>query len=167
MYRLFCLVLLMFGTAMMLGGCAPKLAWEDNDAFADFLAIKDVNDSLAVTYLDFMSEGQIGSSISLDIRNSSNNKIGFPDDWGVRIYLKTDDVWMEVSNKTTYYQTHEIVLEPANDEFGSVGSTIANPDILNESNPVTIRVIVVGNIMNGDVLTDEQAAAYVDITLHP
>ncbi|HNT23828.1 MAG TPA: hypothetical protein PKM21_05650 [Anaerolineales bacterium] len=167
MHKLFWPVLILFGLVIVIGACTPRQAWEEDSAFVDFQSIRDVNDSLVITYLDDMSDGKIGSKVYLGINNCSNKEIWFPGNWGVRIYQKAEDGWVEIADQMISVQSQELILKPSGDEYGSVSSTVVRPDIYNNGDPIVIRIIVIGAVIRHGVVTDEQIAAYVDVTLQP
>lgn len=155
---------------LTMGACTHIEDDADEDPFAIFLNIKNVNQSLNLIYQDTLplNKGHIESKVFLDVRNYSDKRIWFPDDWGLKIYRSDNNSWVEIRDSMTSFQTEDIVLAPYGDEeLRDIGAPVVDPDIPNEGHPVTIRVVVIGNVMNGDVVTDEQAAAYVDITLQP
>ena len=168
MRRMIWYCLIIFFTAMGIGACVSRHGTKDTNSSSDFLAVKDLNESLRLTYVDYINEGHIKSRVFLEVRNYSNKSIWFPDDWGVKIYKEEKSDWVEIPNSITYIQSEDLILAPYGDkELRDIGAPGVDPEISNNGLPISIRVVVIGNTMKGDEISDEQVAAYVDITLQP
>lgn len=100
--------------------------------------------------------------IVVDVQNISSQRIIFPGDYGVKLFYKTDDEWVDVENRMLSPE-HEMVL-PLATEFPPGGAFGVIPYIPELSQPVTLRIAVIGHLENN---VQETVGAYVDIPLEP
>ena len=107
-----------------------------------------------------------GESISLMVRNISENQITFAPDFGARMFIRTDKEWVEVENKITY-KNDPSTLDPSDDWFvDKTVSPIVRPILSNDSVPYDIRVFIIGDLMeNGN--TSKKVGSYIDLKLNP
>lgn len=106
------------------------------------------------------------TSISLEIRNVSENQITSGPDFGVRIFIRTDKEWIEVKNKAGYeYQL--FTLDPTeNYDPRNTAAIGVRPDLPDNSISYRLRIFVVGNLMeNGK--GSKKVASFIDLELHP
>jgi hypothetical protein len=99
-------------------------------------------------------------SITLDIQNISNMQITADPDFGARIFVLTDDEWIEVKNKTVY-KNKPFTIDPL-----KLGALIVRPELPDYSITTKVRVFVVGTLIeNGK--ESKEVASYIDLTLNP
>jgi hypothetical protein len=98
----------------------------------------------------------------LKIRNLSPQEITFPGDYGVKLFYKKADDWIEVENQMRSPE-REVILPLANDFPGGAAIAIL-PCIPDMSQPITLRVAVIGHPENN---AQENIGAYVDVLLDP
>src|SRR3990170_4176891 len=101
--------------------------------------------------------------------NLSEYKIKFPGDYGVRIfrYDEDNDTWIAIENGAIYFPPGNTQVSPKGPDLPGVIGVGLWPILQNESQPIDIRVVVVGSVERDNVLTDEQVGAYIDLTLLP
>jgi hypothetical protein len=110
---------------------------------------------------------KIGDFVGLMVRNVSEKDLVFPNDFNVKIFTKENDSYIEISNKTAYPSSEEVVLEP-NPEFDAfkIHTLIVYPDIAVSDSTAYLRIFISGVLMeNGK--SSETVATYIDVTLYP
>jgi hypothetical protein len=81
--------------------------------------LTDVSSQLEIDY-------QMGPEIPLNgevqtwINNTTNNCISFPPDFGIKVFVKQDEDWLEVPNLVTYANKEPQVLKPKSDLFPTI-----------------------------------------------
>lgn len=100
--------------------------------------------------------------LTLQLINSSDKTIVFPDNFGVKVYEEKAGSWLEIQNKF-YNSGGSFSLPPKNLAPAGLPVTIL-PNIPGLSAPENIRIMVIGYI--GDI-NGEPVGAYVDIVLKP
>ncbi|MEW6403490.1 MAG: hypothetical protein AB1649_16965 [Chloroflexota bacterium] len=105
--------------------------------------------------------------VALLIRNISETGIVADADFGARIFLHSEDEWIEVQNKAVYPSTDPINLEP-NKEFDpmKVEELIVFPDLPDDSVVSQIRIFLVGTLVRNEK-ESETVATFIDMTLTP
>lgn len=121
---------------------------------------------LEITVPDGWNSFKTGDPISLLINNISDKQIISKQDFGVRIYVFTDDKWIEVDNNTVYIND-QITLNPnKNYDPTKIVSLFVLPDLPNHSTSSYIRIFIVGTVIENEKTTNE-IASYVNLELHP
>ena len=105
-------------------------------------------------------------SINLVIKVISSDQIWFKSDYGVRLFVYEDAKWDEVGNDENY-PTGNIILSPADNDAFKNGATVIWPRLPDSTKPVTIRIILVGNVYRDGKMTNEVTAGYIDVNLKP
>ena len=104
--------------------------------------------------------------ISLMIVNVSNNQITSRDDFHSRIFVLTNNRWLEVSN-TIIYAGNQIALEPNKEmDIDKTVGLIVAPDLRDTTKSYQVRIFVFGSTANSDQ-TKEELADYIDVNLSP
>ena len=87
-------------------------------------------------------------------------------DYGVHIYRYVDDKWEAIENRIDYPPGEKGVYPKDDQPFRGV-MLIVHPFILSNQ-PVTVRVVVVGNSYNeANGETGKKLGAFIDVTLEP
>jgi hypothetical protein len=157
-------VLLLVGILAILNKQTPQQFTTIND----LMAIEDMNDTILLSYLPYMTEQSGGKMYEL--RNYSDSRVEFPEDFGVRIFMKPgiQERWVEIKNDMTYS-----TMQGGNLILAAKGSDLArrivdiNPVLPNTGEPVTIRVFVTGKVLSFLSVPGRLVAAYVDFTVQP
>lgn len=104
--------------------------------------------------------------ITLDIVNISDNQITTGSDFEARIFVYTDNGWVEVKNKESY-EYEVLTLDPAEgyDPLKSV-ATVIFPELPDYSVTSYIRILVFGNLIENGQKT-KRVGSYIDLELHP
>lgn len=110
---------------------------------------------------EFLNSHKNGDPLSFQIINLSNATIVFPDNYGIKLFTKSNGTWVEIQNNT--YNAGGIFYLPTNDSYplGLVVNT--SPYILDLTTPVSVRAIIVGQKENDN----EQIGAYIDVLINP
>jgi len=107
-----------------------------------------------------------GESISLLVRNSSENQITLAPDFGTRMFIRTDKEWVEIENKITY-KNDPSTLDPSDDWYADkTVSPIVGRVLPDYSVQYDIRIFVNGDLMeNGKA--SKKVGSYIDLRLDP
>ena len=109
---------------------------------------------------------KIGDNLRLVLINSSNKGIVLPQDYGIQIYESIDEGWKLIENRFDY-PPGEKGINPREDQPSREVVLVLHPMVFSEQ-PVTIRVVVVGNYFDEvSGAKGEQVGAFIDITLEP
>jgi hypothetical protein len=112
---------------------------------------------------------KLGKSITFQIDNHSKDLIKFPSNYGIKIfrYDAIGENWIEIENITKYIPEGNRQVSPKGvDSLGYI-ITGAFPDLPLNSNPVDIRIVVIGTIYQNDIATNKIIGAYLDVTVQP
>jgi len=126
----------------------------------------DFSDYLEVSYWGQIPI-RIDKSIALDIQNTSMECIVFPHDFGVHIYANINGSWLEIPNSVQYPNQEDIILDPKGSFFSDSG-TVVHPiisSINKNSNPIRIRVVIVGRLCKDGTPTEKQVGGYIDLDI--
>jgi hypothetical protein len=140
-------------------------------SFDDLMAIEDMNETIRLSYHPYMTEQSEGKIYNLRLRNYSDSRVEFPVNYGVRMFITTgvQERWVEIKNDMNYYaptQGGNPILAVKGSDIPFMGiSTI--PVIPNHSEPVTLRIIVTGNVLSFISTPGKLVGAYVDIIVQP
>jgi hypothetical protein len=135
-------------------------------SFDDLMAIEDMNETIRLSDLPFMTEGMDSNLMAIGLRNYSDGRVEFPVNWGVRIFINNgiQSGWTEIKNDMTY-----TTIQGVNPILSAKGSNLAQtivniiPVLPNPGQPVTIRVFVTGNVLSFISTPGKLVGAYVDI----
>ena len=121
---------------------------------------------LEVTAPDGWNSFKTSKPVSLLIRNISDTQIVSDPDLGARIFVRTDNEWLEVLNKTVYLNS-PLTLEPnKNFDVTKTVSLFLLPDLPNVSVTSNVKIFVVGTLIE-DGMGSKKVASYIDLKLNP
>ncbi len=157
-----------------LAACSNKASKQKEDSFTKLLPIPtgDMNDEIKLS-LPGLERGfykpKIGEFITLVLNNQSNKTIVFPADYGLKMYLYNNEkqTWIEVKNLEKYSTEEYKQVSPIDEGSLSQILVSALPSLDKTSDPIDMRVMVIGTIYKDGTPTDKQVGAYTDITLQP
>lgn len=132
------------------------------------------NDLLELRVVTFSDSERIliGETISIWIENISHKTIVFPADYGSKIFSYDDSVntWWEVEDETIRSAEREITIYPETDlskeHINSTGFSI-HPVLVNSGKSITVRVVVIGEILEDNELSGRKIGSYIDIVFEP
>ena len=137
-----------------------------DDDFKQFISYEDVNSKIKFTMPDGLgNEYKIGGFVSLWLTNHTNNLIIFPPEYGLKLFIYNNGEWIQVENNMIYHPHEERHLLPK-DQNGFLKINCV-PIIRNHSEPVLLRVLVVGSVQDKISGDSERVAAYYDVKLYP
>jgi hypothetical protein len=103
--------------------------------------------------------------INLELKYNTQYEIVFPNDYNLKMFLQTDDHWVEIHEiPTIRLPEGNIVLSP-NALMPAVENIFVSPDLPDYNLKYYLRVYVIGTMNIND--EDIKVAAYADVTLHP
>ena len=146
--------------ALLLGACDAKPVLPPEFDFPP----EEINTRVQLAALSSLNTFQTHNSVQVVIEVISDDQIAF--DYDARIFIYQDQQWVEVENLTTYPEEKQI-LSPARGDPYKLGMTSVYPILPDPSRAVTLRLVVVGNIVRDGQITEEQTAAYIDVELRP
>lgn len=104
-------------------------------------------------------------SIDLELKYNSGNEITFPNDYNIRIFLRTSDGWDEIHEIPTIRLPEDDVVFSPDAKMTAVENIFISPDFPDYNLQYQLRVYVFGNMKTNDV--DVEVAAYTDFTVYP
>lgn len=99
--------------------------------------------------------------LTLLIKNHSPNTIVFPQDFGVKIFVRQGTEWQTIANNWGYPEGTNILPPDAVDPSGLL--FFVYPDMSGTSNPAFVRIVVIGKV-EGD---GNKVGAFIDIQYRP
>ena len=153
---------------IVLASCSSAINLAEQPSIATPVIGKDIQIGkyLEVTAPNGWNSFKTDDSISLEIRNISEGQISFGPDFGARIFVLSDQSWLEVKNKITY-KNYPLTLDPTeNYDPMKTGATIVQPELPDYTVPYDIRIFLVGDLIeNGKEA--RKVSSYIDIKLVP
>jgi hypothetical protein len=129
------------------------------------LPLQEMNTDLHLLAPVLENELKIGDLLFFHLFNTSNNIVTLPENYGVHIFKSIDGTWIPVIDEMTN--------PPGEKRIGANGSEtylfeslILDPNIYS-TEPVQIRVVVLGNFLKNNGKLGKETGAYVDVTLTP
>jgi hypothetical protein len=167
-------IIIVLSLLISLAACSNKESKQKEDSFTKLLPIPmgDMNDEIKLS-LPGLERGfykpKIGEFITLVLNNQSNKIIVFPPDYGLKMYLYNNEeqTWIEVKNLEKYSTEENKQVSPIDEGSLSQILVSALPSLDTTSDPIDMRVMVIGTIFKDGISTDKQVGAYTDITLQP
>ncbi len=95
------------------------------------------------------------------IYNNSSNAIIFPKDFGVNVLIQQGDKWSLLTNNWGYPEGTNTLFP--NDVYPGGLSFYVFPDMSGISDPVTVRIVVIGN----EIDSNDLVAAFIDVKYEP
>jgi len=111
---------------------------------------------------------RFGQDQAIIIMNESNESIMFKQGFNLKIYSYDyiEQEWVQIQNKVEYISENPLVLVPQKiNAENSFQDVTIKPDLEEKDLPITIRVLVTGNLYQNNEMTDYQVSAYTDIKL--
>lgn len=130
------------------------------------VSLDDANTQMELMAPEGWNTFKPGEHIVLAIKVISNNHIAVDCNLP-SVYLYLDQKWAEIDDLSTCIGETTQIIPPTKDDYFSMGSVDILPDLPDPSQAVTLRILVIGNIVRDGVITDEQTTAYIDVELTP
>ncbi len=142
---------------------ASFTAYSQNHLDGIDLQLNQMNADLALEAPPELSVFERGEELGLVLINNTMTPITLPADYGVHVYQSIDNKWKPIENWMDCGNEEKIIF-PISE--GPVIIAVL-PDIEMDDQPVTVRVVVVGNYLLDNGVAGDEVGAYVDITLQP
>ena len=154
-----------------ISGCgSPPLSNKEQE-FANIISIPydDLNDMLRLTIPRGLDDFKIGNSIDVELVNDSRDIILFSSDFGINLftYDVTTDKWVEIKNLVEYLPVGDYELHPMSNDSLDGPVISVYPELQDFTQSITIRVLIVGEVIREGTPTNVFAGSYIDITLSP
>jgi len=149
----------LFGSLLLSSCIAPELGNPIQ------IAEEYVNQQILIRAPAYANKFSTRDVVILELKYNSPNEIVFPNNYGLRIFEKTTDGWVEVKEKLTdRIPPGDIILSPTK-ELPVVQVVMLFPDLPDLGRKYSLRIYVVGQMnSNGKEI---EIAAFVDIVLQP
>jgi hypothetical protein len=101
--------------------------------------------------------------------NNTKNNIVLPSDNWIRILIfdKSTNKWIDVPNQMNYYPNENHILFPKTDESEGISGFSVYPNVINNSQPIEVRIVVRGETENWIPFVNKKVGAYIDLVLQP
>jgi hypothetical protein len=137
------------------------------DTFPDVgIPANEMNKRFIIVAPEAINNFTTNDTVDLVVEVISDDQILFGYDYGARMFIFENGDWVEVPSFVNYPDGKVLLTNSQNDPFKR-GYTFVSPTLSDPSKPVTLRIIVIGNIYRDEQITDEVAAAYLDVNLTP
>jgi hypothetical protein len=123
----------------------------------------EINTRLNLSAPAGLNTQKVGDIISIIVKVTSEDQVAFAKDFGARMFVNSNQKWIEVQNFMGYQDT-KTLLSRKDGEFGEADLSPVLPDPLKAT---TVRIFLVGNIFRDGKVTDQKTAGYIDINLTP
>ena len=153
---------------IVLSSCGPatSIAKQSSVPMPDIGAEIQQGKYLEVMAPDGWNTFKTNKIISLAIRNVSESPISSGPDFGARIFIRTDEKWLEVQNKIIY-ENDPFTLEPSDNWNTETTASIGVRPVLSDySVPYDIRIFVIGDLVESGQ-ESKKVASYIDLRLNP
>jgi hypothetical protein len=162
-----------FFLAVALFGCSKQSnanVSELEKQFSKAFPLADINKSLQISVKSQEASFKSGSEIDLIIYNKSPYSLYFDNDSHIRLLGSSDNLhWANVKNDIFYDATLRLL--PKGTLFDTRSDSVK--PILDQSSfsankrGFLLRIVIVGDIMEGAARTGKKVGAYVDVVLKP
>jgi len=126
----------------------------------------EIGKYLEVTAPNYWNSFKTNEAITLDIQNISDKPITYDSDFDARIFVLTDDKWIEAKNKLIYENDQFILASSEGSVLEKFATIYVQPELLDYSVISYIRIYVAGNLIENEIET-KKVASYIDIQLKP
>lgn len=109
----------------------------------------------------------IGNPITVVVDVLGDETLVFPADFNIQCFTYSDSKWSEIEIEEIQRQSGKIIMHPSNGKPELIRSAMVLPIINDLSDPVILRVVVVGHLYLNGEKTDQLVGAYTDMKLYP
>ena len=113
---------------------------------------------------------QINDRLYIEIKaisGGAEKDVAFQSDFGVRMFAEKENQWIEIKNDVQYREGEgSLILSPAGGNLKPY-LQIYKPVLQDVGKTTTVRIFLVGNIMENGKVTDITTGAYIDVELKP
>jgi hypothetical protein len=156
---------------LLVSGCKPPPLSSKEQGFADIIPVPyhELNTILRLNTPPGMNDYKFGNSIGFELLNESQVPISLPPDRGIKLYTYDEitEKWVEINNIGVYLPIGNAEIWPASYDGPGDPETAVYPDIQDFSKPITIRILMVGELADEESSNEVLVGAYIDVTLVP
>lgn len=153
------IIILLFVSQMFLESCSTAI----REPQVDNIEANNTNNQIHAKVYELMNTFETVNPVFLEIQSFAPGIIVFNNNFGVRIFQKTNNDWKEIKEKTTTrLPEDDVVFSPEN---GMVKIFTVFPELDDYTHNVQLRIYIIGEIQTDQDIT--KVAAYVDVMLHP
>jgi hypothetical protein len=127
---------------------------------------EEMNRRIRLEVPDGWNTFKIGDGVALNVDNISTEPVSFQYDFGAKIFVLQDKKWVEIPNLMKYPEG-DLLLYPSQGGPFMQGEADVDPILSDTNQPVTIRIVLIGNIYRDGQITNDQTAAFIDVDLKP
>lgn len=161
-----------FGVLLVLflmAACGRDLSAKER-AFATLVPVP-MDTGLQLKLVEVRDASTAAPTITLLIENHSNDQIWFlAPGYGARIfvYSESSGAWVEIGDRIVSASESEDILVPKGQGINYGAIVSVGPSFTPDTRrPVTVRIVVIGEIYRDGRRTGEKVGAYIDVTLQP
>jgi len=124
-----------------------------------------INKQIRLVPISQLSSFDTTSPVSIHLEYNTENKIIFPSNFNLRLFIKSNKKWIEIKEEpTTRYPGDNVIMSPDNQaSYGQIVTFV--PELEDQTKNYNMRVYVFGTMQTLD--GDKDVAAFVDIILTP
>lgn len=155
----------------------PNISKDLQESFQEMIPIADTNTNLSIKIIsDGQNENKSGFDIKILVENISKQNILFPvNSKVIRVFIIRNNTWMEIKDTVKYYSSivggDSFILPPRGEQqpntFTTVVRPVLEPNAKDEGKQETMRILIVGELMDDNKKTSIPVAAYVDLFMNP
>jgi hypothetical protein len=150
---------------LLFASCLQQINENKESDFESLFPGVDMNTQLKFWKAEDVIEP--GECITLDLENFSQNRIVFPADYGVGIFVYLENEWTEIKNSAQYVPPGNRQVSPKGPDSPGVIAVTLCPEIDAQSDANMARVVVVSKNPSGDESTVNRAGAFIDVRVVP
>ena len=155
---------LLFLLVVFLYGCKPNFQIASPDVG---ISPENLNSHIHLVALNALNSFKTNEPIWITIESRSQATIEFPADYGIRVYLRETENWVELQNITTYEPDTSNFLAPYNNNSTNGITAPLLPRLTDITKKAQVRVYIIGNILEDGIATNHQVGTFIDLTLTP
>jgi hypothetical protein len=134
------------------------------DSYEEIFSNADINRTITVSAEPEFNTYTLDDAVMISVLLESDHTVVF-NDHDIKIYVNQDNQWIQIQNQNPH-PGMAYVIEPTETPALRSADVFVFPNLGTISIPVMLRIVVVGNIYDNEVLGDP-VYAYIDVTLHP
>lgn len=173
MKRLHGALMLFVVLVIVLAGCSKQSNTPNSGLENEFLTalpVKEMNKSLQIVVDNKKPTVKAGSTIGLTVYNKSSHSLSFDNGSFITLMGSVDNQhWFPVENGITY--TDHMTLSPQGTTLLDFDYTWIKPILPaapdTNGKEVLLRIVLLGKVMDGELVTEKRVGAYADLRLIP
>jgi hypothetical protein len=148
-----------------LTACRSQGSANQVDSYEEIFSNADINQTITISAPSGLNTFRLNDGyVMISVLLESDHTVVF-NDHDIKIYVNQDNQWIQIQNQNPH-PGMAYVIEPTETPALRSADVFVFPNLGTISIPVMLRIVVVGNIYDNEVLGDP-VYAYIDVTLHP